>query len=133
MEQANSSVRDRLLSRLPQPENLPAYREEVSAALAKNEKTFRRQKWATGALWIYVIGFAVIPLTMGWLRLDTRNGATYGFVAFFMLLFGAVELLKLSINRNRVEILKELKQVQLQVLELQASLVKGTGAPQKIL
>jgi hypothetical protein len=119
MEQANSSVRDRLLSRLPQPENLPAYREEVSAALAKNEKTFRRQKWATGALWIYVIGFAVIPLTMGWLRLDTRNGA--------------VELLKLFINRNRVEILKELKQVQLQVLELQASLVKGTGAPQKIL
>jgi hypothetical protein len=29
MEQENSSVRDRLLARLPQPENLAAYREET--------------------------------------------------------------------------------------------------------
>ena len=127
MEQRNDSMRNRLLARLPQPENLAAYREEVAAWLEKNEKAFRRETWATVALWIYAIAFAFIPLTAGWLHLDTRNGATYGFAAFFLLLVGAVELLKLFINRSRVEVLKEVKQVQLQVLELQASLRKTGG------
>jgi hypothetical protein len=38
---------------------------------------------------------------------------------------GALMLLGYSISRNKVDLLKELKQVQLQVLELQASLKKA--------
>jgi hypothetical protein len=125
MDKQNESMRDRLLARLPQTEDLAAYREEVAAGLDKNEKAFRRQRWGTIALWFYGIGFAFVPLTMGKLHLDTRNGAAYGFVAFFLLLVGAVELLKLVINRNRLELLRELKQVQLQLLEVQASLRKS--------
>ena len=35
MEKQNESLRDRLMARLPQPENLAAYREETALALAR--------------------------------------------------------------------------------------------------
>jgi len=38
MEKENSSMRDRLLARLPQPENSAAYREETASLMAKHEK-----------------------------------------------------------------------------------------------
>jgi len=47
-----------------------------------------------------------------------------GTFTLFFVIAGAVELLKYFINRNRVELLKEIKQVQLQVLELQAAMRK---------
>src|SRR5438552_397181 len=56
MEPNNESIRDRLLSRLPQPENLAAYRKEVGSLLEKNEKGLRREKWGAGATWFFVVG-----------------------------------------------------------------------------
>jgi hypothetical protein len=52
-------------------------------------------------------------------KLDTPKAAWFGTLACFWLLVGATELLKHFINRSRVELLKEIKQVQLQVLEVQ--------------
>jgi hypothetical protein len=45
-------------------------------------------------------------------------------LACFLEIYGGLEMLKMFINRNRVELLKETKQVQLQVLELQSMLRK---------
>src|ERR1035437_5710993 len=45
MEQKNDSMRDRLLARLPQPENLEGYREETVALLAKHEKALATEHW----------------------------------------------------------------------------------------
>ena len=44
MEQKSSSMRDKLLARLPQPENLEGYREETVALLAKHEKALFWEK-----------------------------------------------------------------------------------------
>jgi len=118
------SIRDRLLEHLPQPANLAAYREEVASTLEKNEKGLRHQRWVTGALLVYAVAFVIVPLSLNWLRLDSAKGAIYAFTAFVVYLYAMVEVLKMFINRNRVEILKEVKQVQLQVVELQASLRK---------
>ncbi len=125
MEQKNESMRDRLLARLPQPENRAAYQAEVAAALETNERRFRREKWYVTALWIYLVGLSTVFLTLGGYRLDTTRGVWFGVLACFWLIAASVELLKHFINRSRVEILKEVKQVQLQVLELQASLRKA--------
>ena len=128
MEKQNESVRDRLLARLPQLENLAAYREEVAAGVAKNEKKLRRLKWASRVIWIFAVGFmsfvlfCVLIRGMQWL--DTPEGRLCELVAFYGLLCGAVYVVKMFINRSRVEILKEVKQVQLQILGLQASLQK---------
>jgi hypothetical protein len=126
MEQGNSSVRDRLLARLPQPENLAAYREEVVAGLAKKEKRLCWERWLARALWAYVLGFGMFCFYRGQQWLVTPNGQKFEFASQILFIVGAMQLLKFFSLLSRVEILREVKQVQLQVLELQASLRKGT-------
>jgi len=50
-------------------------------------------------------------------------------MAGMLLLFGAVEIVKHLINRSRVEVLKEVKQVGMQILELRESLRGGSAPP----
>ena len=128
MEPNSESMRDRLLSRLPQPENLAEYRQETAAFIQKNEKTLRRQKWQAGAIWIWVVLLGTVLLMLCW-RLAEKPGnagrvAYIGTAVLFFLIAGAVELLKYFISHARLELLKETKQVQLQVLELQSMLRK---------
>jgi glutathione S-transferase len=127
MNTEDRNLQNRLLARLPRPANMEAYRAEVASALEKNDKAYRRQRWFTGAFWICAMAFAFVPLTFDRLRLDTRYGAAYAFVAACLLMYGAVEVLKMFLNRNRIELLKEIKQLQLQVLELQGSLSKPSA------
>ena len=118
MEPNNEGIRDRLLSRLPQPANLADYRREVAALLEKNEKRLRIEKWGAGATWLFVVGLSTLLFWGNGRHGDTPRAAWLGSMACFWLIFGAVELLKYFINRTRVELLRETKQVQLQVLEL---------------
>ena len=119
---ANENLRDRLLLRLPQPERADEYRNEVSALIEKNEKKLRREGRYSAGIWIYValLGTVLLYLSQG----KPDKAAEVGPFVLFFLIGGAVELLKHFINRNRVELLKEIKQVQLQVLELQAAMKK---------
>ncbi len=125
METGNDSIRDRLLSRLPLSANLAAYREEVAAMLGKNDKALRRETWVVTALWLFMVALSTAFLLLGGLRSGTPLGLYFEILACFCLIYPSVELLKHFINRSRVELLKEVKQVQLQVLELQASLRKS--------
>ena len=109
MEERNDSIRDRLLSRLPQPANFGAYREEVAAMLEKNEKAYRREKWGTRALLLFAVGFVTVPLSLNRFRLDTPRGISFAGAAFVLLLYAFVEVLKHFINRSRVEILERSK------------------------
>lgn len=90
--------------------------------LAQNEKILNRQKWYAGGTWTFVVLMGTLFLYLGGNRADTPIGIWLGIVAIFFLIFPAVELLKYFINRNRVEILKEIKGLELRVLELQEQL-----------
>ncbi len=90
--------------------------------LAQNEKTLNRQKWYAGGIWTFVVLMGTLFLYLGGNRADTPVGVWLGIVAIFFLIFPAVELLKYFINRNRVEILKEIKGLELRVMELQEQL-----------
>jgi len=115
----DDKLQDRLLSRLPQPDNAEAYRKEVADLLAKNERGFRIEKYGARAIWIFCVGLATVILLLGMDRThDPVRAAWLGTVACVWLIFGAVELMKHFINRTRVELLKEVKQTQLQILEL---------------
>src|SRR5208282_2217370 len=119
MEKQNENVRDRLLARMPQPENLAAYREETASLLAKHEKALFWEKMAPKvcylaaalmvALWLFGLTPAASMRQFFW----PMVGCVY-----FM---GLVGDLGCRIYRSKVDMLKEIKQVQLQVLELQAS------------
>jgi hypothetical protein len=93
--------------------------------LDKNEKAYRRETWVTGAIFVFALCLVTIPLWLDRFRLDTPTGISYAFSAFIFFLYAIAEVLKHFINRSRVEILREVKQVQLQVLELQASIRKS--------
>jgi hypothetical protein len=122
MEKQNDSMRERLLARLPQPENLAAYREETAALLAKHEKALFWEKVASKVG--YVLAAIMVAL---WLFGRTPTAAmrqSYWPLAGFAYFLGAVADLRYRIYQSKVDLLKEAKQVQLQVLELQASLQK---------
>lgn len=126
MEQGNEKMRERLLARLPQPANYAAYQQEVAAGIAKNEKRLKRTKWVTRGVWVYVIlffWFAVDYRGEKWLA--TPHGQVVEFGWLFLTICGAIGILKYFISQSRVELLTEVKQVQLQVLELQASLERA--------
>ena len=121
MEKQNNGMRERLLARLPQPENLAAYREETSALLAKHEKALFWER--APSIVCYVIAFATVMVNWFWgQKLGGAMNHFFWFWAGFAYFVGAVLDLRYRIYRSKVDILKEVKQVQLQVLELQGSL-----------
>jgi hypothetical protein len=126
MEKQDENLRDRLLARLPQPENLAAYREEVTVALAKHEKALFWEKMPSTVC--YVSTFAIVMADNLWGQ--KLAAATTHFIwlwAGLLFFVGAINDLRYHINRSKVDMLKEVKQVQLQVLALQASLQDTNG------
>jgi hypothetical protein len=126
MEQGNSSLRERLLARLPQPENREVYREETAALMARHERAlFWERVTGTSVAWLgigvymFANSFTMRP------KLDTHAIGLLDGLAVVLFFTGALMLLGYSISRNKVDLLKEIKQVQLQMLELQASLKKA--------
>ena len=124
----NESISDLLLSRLPQSANLAAYQKEVTSLLAENEKKLRRNKWTLVRVWIFVVVVSVPFLWMAGAHFNTAEGNWFLGLVGFWVLFGTIEIAKYEHNQSRVELLKELKQVQLQILELHALLRKDGAA-----
>jgi hypothetical protein len=123
MEKQNDSMRERLLARLPQPENLAAYREETASLLAKHEKALFWEKMPS------VVCAVLAPAI---LMADWFSGQKLGplhpyFWAGLFTLASGVGDLRYRIYRSKVDMLKEVKQVQLQILELQGSLQKRSS------
>ena len=106
MEQRNESLRERLLARLPQPENLAAYREETEKLMPLI--------FSGGAL-------GVIVLTGSFVGPPANNVKTAFLILFFL---SMIYMVSYNVSRSKVDLLKEIKQLQLQLLEVQASLQK---------
>ena len=123
MEKGSDSLRERLLARLPQPENLGAYREETAALMAKHERALFWEKVAAITVTWIGIGFFMFANST-WGRKVYTNGTIVLEVMAVLFFAGAVQTVEFLIYRSRVDLLKEVKQVQLQVLVLQASLQK---------
>jgi hypothetical protein len=129
MENRSEKIGELLISRLPRPANLAAYREEVNSLLSENEKKLRQNKWTVRRVWIFLIIVSVPFLWMAGAHFNSPQGNWFlGLVAFWVL-FGAIEIAKYEQNKGRVELLKEVKQIQLQILELHGLLTKD-GAPE---
>ncbi len=120
MTHQTNNLREGLLAALPQPENLAAYREETTALLAKHAKALR---------WDYISAntFIFLAAALFWWsfypgRLGPQGVHSFQFGAALFYFVGAIYLMRYHIYKSQVGTLKEIKQVQLQILELQASL-----------
>ena len=131
MEKGSDGLRERLLARLPQPEDREVYREEIVALMAKHERALFWEKVSgrtVAFLGIYLWMFA----NSTWLpklvpKLDSHVVIFFDALAAVLFFIGAFLLVAYQINRSKVDVLKEVKQVQLQLLELRASMRKDEG------
>jgi hypothetical protein len=122
MEKQSENLRDRLLMHLPQPENFDSYRDETATLLAKHEKALFWEKLMP--LIFSGAALAVIVLTGSIVGPPANDVKT----AFLILIFlSTIYMVSYNVSRSKVDLLKEIKQLQLQVLELQASLRKDGG------
>ena len=128
MGRQDDSIRDLLLSRLPRPEGLAAYQEQVKSLLERNEKALRQKKWTVVRVWIFVVAVSIPGLWVAGTHFNTPQGNWFLALTLFWVLFGALEVAKYAIDQAKVELLKEVKQLQLQVLEIHARLSEG-GIP----
>jgi ABC-type Fe3+-siderophore transport system permease subunit len=124
MAHQSNDLRERLLVALPQPENLANYREVTAGLLAKHARALRWDRF-TGIMFV----FLAVALTFLWNHGPWRPGtlALHGLqvgsaVLFFM---GVIYGVHYKIYESQIATLKEIKQVQLQILELQGSLGKN--------
>jgi hypothetical protein len=125
MAQQSNDLRERLLAALPQPENLAAYREETAALLARHARALRWDKFMA-----YLTVFLAVALWFLWTPNQPWHlsaGIIQGFqvASALMFFFGVIYTARYEIYASQVATLKEIKQVQLQILELQSSLRKG--------
>ena len=124
MTQQSNNLRERLLATLPQPENLGAYREETATLLTKHAKALRWDYFVVNSFYFIaaVLLFFSIP-TASW-HPDAILHHSFQFGSALMFFTGMIFDLRYRIYNSQVATLAEVKQVQLQILELQASLQK---------
>lgn len=125
MEKQNESIRERLLAHLPQPENLAAYREETALLLAKREKALFWERLVPIACYV-IVAFMMVLWLLGLTPAPAMRQYFWPLVAFVYFL-AAMQDLRYRFYQSKVDTLKEVKQVQLQILELQASLQKPSS------
>ena len=126
MEKGSENMRERLLARLPQPENVAGYREETAGLMARYERALFWEKESARAIASTGIGVFVFANSI-WARprLDAHATVLLDALAVVLFFTGGLMFLGFWISRSRVDLLKEVKQVQLQILELQASFKKS--------
>jgi hypothetical protein len=127
MAQQTNNLRENLLAALPRPENLAAYRQETSALLAKHTRALRWDKITANTLVFLAAVLFWWSFYPG--RLGPQGVHSFQFGAALFYFVGAIYQVRYNIYASQVATLKEIKQVQLQVLELQASL-KADGPRQ---
>lgn len=121
METNDREFRRELLGQMsPAPDRLAQYRQEMKNMLDQNERGLRREKRGMIAAWFFGVAMMVLFLLLSGFWHPTPERSWMATLASFamLLLYGALEIIKHFINRSRVEILKELKQLELKVLEL---------------
>jgi hypothetical protein len=121
----NDPIRDRLLGQLPQPADLAQHRERVSQMLEQNQKRIRRERVAVTAFWIFC---AVSATAWMWFSADGAHLPKAPFLACIFFTWGGVEVVKHHINACRIDLLKEVKQLQLQTFELEQRLQPPPGS-----
>ncbi len=125
-QQRTDTMRERLLARVPQPENLGAYREETATLLAKHARALRWDYFVVNTFYFLagVLLFVSIP-TAHW-RPDEIMHHSFQFGSALMFFVGMIFDLRYRIYDNQIANLKEIKQVQLQLLEVQARLDRNS-------
>jgi hypothetical protein len=120
-----SSFSASLIAQLPTDPQVAQLREQLLASIAADQKRAKRRRIFVNALWI---GCAAASVYFAWFDPAMPRAFRGPFTAGFLLFWGAWEVLKERIKAARIEVLREIKQLQLQVLELSSRVPAGRPA-----
>lgn len=122
-------LRDRLLGQhVPEPEKLATYRLETQAMLEHEERRLRFVSRFNTFSWVLIVAVSVMfALGASWAA-DQPPRAYFGVGVTLLLLVigGAVQLLSGFIGRARLEVVKDIKGLELRIMELE-SLLRERG------
>ena len=123
MNNQPEALRERLLAQLePDQVKTTLYRKEIQAMLEKNERTLQIQKWYAGSIWIFVVLLSTCFMILAGIYNEKPYGIWLGLLGCFFASVFSIEIVKYFVNRSRVEVLKELKSLELQLMEIKEQL-----------
>ena len=96
--------------------------------LKQFEAGLRREKWGSGLLWVYAVIFMTAALMITGYRNQTQPEVMILTFAFVLLIVGSAELIKHFINRSRVEVLKEMKSLEMMIHDLKSQLAERSDS-----
>ena len=132
MSDPDENLRERLLRQhVPEPEKLANYRKETQAMLEREERRLRFYGRFTAAIWIMLVVMGTMyALVAGWSGdQPTKVYFSIGIMLMTLLLGGAVQLVAVFISRARLEVVKDIKGLELRLIELE-TLVRDRNASQ---
>jgi len=98
------------------------YEREVHTMLADLEKRVRFEKRIVVVQWIFIVLMTTAFMLIGGYKHETMTGLWFGIQGIFWFLFGAVFLLMARFSQMQLELLKEIKRVELTALEVKEQL-----------
>jgi hypothetical protein len=98
------------------------YRQEMQKMLSNLEKKVRLEGRIVAAQWIFLVILTTVFMMIGGWKHQTMTGLWFVLQGMFWFLFGAVFLLMHRFSQLNLALLKEIKQVEVTVLELKQSL-----------
>ncbi|MHC4777453.1 MAG: hypothetical protein ACYTFG_02620 [Planctomycetota bacterium] len=119
MDRHDGKIRDGLLAQVKTPgAGQDRYRKEVRNMIEEKEKRLKRERIVTSGMWIFIVLLSTAFLLIAGHR-EGDDRLWFGIQACFWFFFGAVFLIKYFLNRNRVEFLKEIKGIEMRIMDLQ--------------
>jgi hypothetical protein len=122
-----SRLRESLLSQQDvSSQRLDKYRTEVNMLLEQKERSVLLEKRVTSGAWVFLVALSTTFIVLGGMRNDTLTGIWFGILACFWLVLGSTFLARQQQSQRELVLFKELKGLELQVLELR-KVVEGQG------
>lgn len=98
------------------------YQQEVQAMLSDLEKKVNFERRMAAAQWIFIVVLSTSFMLIGGYKHETMTGMWFGVQGVFWFLFGTVFLLMYRFSQLKLDMLTEIKRVELAVLELKESM-----------
>jgi hypothetical protein len=99
-------------------QRLDKYRTEVNMLLEQKERSVLLEKRVTSGAWVFLVVLSTAFIVLGGMRNDTLTGIWFGILACFWLVLGSTFLVRQQLNQRELVLFKELKGLELRVLEL---------------
>jgi hypothetical protein len=119
----NDWLRNQLLDAAPDGSARHAeYQQEVRAMLSDLEKKVRLERRMVAGQWIFLVVLTTAFMLIGGFHHETMTGMWFGLQGVFWFLFGAVFLLSYRFSQLKLDLLTELKRLELALSELNTRL-----------